>query len=270
MREYYGLFKDLKNFYMDSIEDIGIYENEFARVYSLIVGGNYEGEIDFYVQSALQSGKDVLEIACGDGKRVMIPMAKLGFNVDGVEISKDMIEVYKEYSKRLPQKLRSNIKIYESDIFTFHTNKKYDLITIPATTICLLSDDEEKTISLFNRLYDMLKDNGRLAFDYRTGQIMEKNASELNHLIFKSNGEKTFVLFQEFNNYIKGRTVVNFYMQKDTESKTKKYLTSSNKKIISEEFIERILNRTKFKRDNHLDISLGTNAEKVRMISLKK
>lgn len=270
MREYYGLFKELKNIYLDSIKDIGIYEGEFARVYSLIVGENYEGEIDFYTQSALQSGKNVLEIACGDGKRVMIPLAKLGFNVDGVEISKDMIEVYGEYSKRLLQKFRSNINVYESDIFEFYTNKKYDLITIPATKICLLSDDEEKIISLFNRLYDMLKAQGRLAFDYRLRQSTEKSESKLNHLIFKNNGEKVFVLFQEFNNYIKGRTVVNFYMQKDIKNKTEKYLTSSNKKIISEEFIEKILANTKFKLDRYLDIGLGTDFKKVRMMSLKK
>ena len=149
MREYYGLFKELKNMYSESIEESDIYNGAFSQMYSLIMGGNFPGEIEFYVDAALNSGKNILEIACGDGKHVMIPLAKLGFNLNG-------------------------------------------------------------------------------------------------------------------------RSVFNFYMEKDAKSRVKRYLASSNKKIISQDFIENnILPNTKFKSDKILDIDLGTDSGKVKMLSLE-
>lgn len=226
-------------------------------------------EFDFYMDSAIDSGKDILEVACGDGKRVMSKLAKLGFKVDGVEISKDMINAYNIYSKSLPDKVKNNIKIYESDIFNFYTDKKYNMITIPATTICLLSDDEDKLIDLFNRFYNMLNPQGKLVFYYRVNIDYQKTETTLNYWIKKSANAKILILFQEFHNYIKGRTIVNFYMEQDTKDGIKRYLTSSNKKIINQNLIDDILSKTNFRVHKILDVDL-LNDEKLKMVSLRK
>lgn len=226
-------------------------------------------EFDFYMDSAIDSGKDILEVACGDGKRVMSKLAKLGFKVDGVEISKDMINAHNIYSKSLPDKVKNNIKIYESDIFNFYTDKKYNMITIPATTICLLSDDEDKLIDLFNRFYNMLNPQGKLVFYYRVNIDYQKTETTLNYWIKKSANAKILILFQEFHNYIKGRTIVNFYMEQDTKDGIKRYLTSSNKKIINQNLIDDILSKTNFRVHKILDVDL-LNDEKLKMVSLRK
>lgn len=269
MREYYGMFKEIKSMYGSDIEDIDIYSGAFSNVYTELVGKMSKDEFDFYVNSVIDFGKDILEVACGDGKRVMSKLAKLGFKVDGVEISKDMINAYNIYSKSLPYKVKNNIKIYESDIFNFYTDKKYDVITIPATTICLLSDDEDKLIDLFNKFYNMLNPQGKLVFDYRLNIDYQKTETPLNYWIKKNASAKILVIFQEFHNYIKGRTIANFYMEQDTKDGTKRYLTLSNKKIINQSLIDDILSKTKFKVHKILDIDL-LNDEKLRMISLRK
>ena len=268
MREYYGMFKEIKSIYGTDIEDVDIYSGAFSEIYTELVGTISREELTFYIDAAIGSGKDILEVACGDGKRAMTKLAKLGFRVDGVEVSKDMIKEYNVYSKSLPDKVKDNITIYESDIFDFYTDKKYDLITIPATTICLLSDDEKRLIDLFNRFCNMLKSNGKLAFDFRLNTILQKMESKINYWVKKSKTEKVFVLFQEFHNYIKERPVVNFYMEQDTNEGMKRYLTSSSKKIISQGLIDNILTNTEFKVDKILD--LGLMDDKVRMIALRK
>ena len=264
MREYYGFFKEIKSMYGYDVEDMDIYSGAFSKIYTELVGKISKEELNFYINAAIGSGKDILEVACGDGKRVMTKLAKLGFRVDGVEVSKDMIKEYNIYSKSLPDKVKNNITIYESDIFKFYTDKKYDLITIPATTICLLSDDEKRLVDLFNRFYNMLNPNGKLAFDFRLNTVTQKIKSEINYWVKKNATEKVFVLFQEFHNYIKDRSIVNFYMEQVTTLGTKKYLTSSSKKIISQNLIDNILANTEFKIDKILDLDLIN--EKVRIL----
>ena len=217
MREYYGLFKELKSMYRDDIYDVDIYSGVFAKIYTELVGNLSNDELNFYLDSALDSGKNIPEVGCGDGKRVMNKLAKLGFYVDGVEMSHDMINEYNTYAKSLPNKIKNNIKIYEADIFNFSTGKKYDMIMIPATTICLLSDDEDKLVKLFHKFYDMLSLNGKLVFDYRLSYGKEKTESKLNYWTRENKDTKTFILFQEFHNYVIGRSIVNFYMEQDTK-----------------------------------------------------
>jgi ubiquinone/menaquinone biosynthesis C-methylase UbiE len=52
-------------------------------------------DIPFYVEYAKKSGGPVLELGCGTG-RALIPIAKAGIEIWGLDISKSMLEIAKK------------------------------------------------------------------------------------------------------------------------------------------------------------------------------
>lgn len=243
MSKYYGIFQEIKDLYKKEIIEYGIYENVFSEIYSDLQ--SVSGELDYYLENAYCVGKDVLEICCGDGLNYMIPMAKKGFHVDGVEISESMIQQFETKCAKLPTKVKNNLHIYKSDIYEFQPEHKYDLIIIPSTTICLLSDNDEAIKKLFIKIYEWLNPGGRFMFDYRVDQIIGNlNNSEIMSLCNQK--EKYFMIMQEFVNYVPGRSVVNMYVQKSDNEGEHKFIASSDKRIISDELINYLTDVTKF------------------------
>lgn len=77
---------------------------------------------------------ETLEVGCGSG-RLLLALLDEGFAVEGVELSKEMLNLLK-------QKASSQGKqptIHHADICDFSTDKRYQAITIPAFTLQLLS-----------------------------------------------------------------------------------------------------------------------------------
>lgn len=248
---FYGVFNDMRSLYQGSMEERGIYEEVFSKVYSNLQ--SVSEEIGYYLENAYCVGRRVLEIACGDGNNYMIPMAKKGFQVDGVEISDSMIERFEEKSAKLSAKVKKNLRIIKGDIFNYEPDVKYDLIMIPSTTICLLADDEERLRTLFDNIHGWLNEGGRFMFDYRTDQILG-NPYESEIVSQCNNKEKYFMMMQEFNNYIPGRAIVNMYVEKKEDSGDYKYLATSNKRIITDRLVNDLVENSRFKVHNIYEI----------------
>ena len=265
MGQFYGIFQDIKELNMGGITELGIYEGIFSNVYANMK--NSAQELDYYIENAFCVGKSILEIACGDGGNYMIPMAKKGFEVDGIEISKSMISRFYEKQNRLSEKVKNRLNIDNADIFEYETEKQYDLITIPSTTICLLADDEVRTKNLFRKIYKWLKPGGRFMFDYRVDQSL---TSEFISPIFSEVDKKMpYVMFmQEFNNIIVGRGIVNMYVETMENGEPKKYIASSNKKIITDSLVKNLLQEIDFQLHNTYMVEMK-NA-KVKLIVLEK
>ena len=51
------------------------------------------GDVQFYVNAAIESGGGALEIGCGTG-RILIPTAKAGVRVTGLDNSKEMLKIF--------------------------------------------------------------------------------------------------------------------------------------------------------------------------------
>lgn len=265
MSQYYGVFRDMKELNIGNITELGIYEGVFSTIYANMQ--SFPQELDYYIENAFCAGNKVLEIACGDGGNYMIPMAKKGFEVDGVEISKSMIERFYDQTLRLPEKVKNRMNIYQADIFEYETDEKYDLITIPSTTICLLADDEEKTKKLFQKIYSWLKPGGRFMLDYRVDQSLE--GEFVSQIYTESNKKYPYVMFmQEFNNLVYGRGIVNMYVETVEDGCAKKYIASSDKRIITDELIESLIEGIGFQLHNSYMTDM-TNA-KVKLLVLVK
>ena len=87
--------------------------DSWADIYDLIYV-DLSDDIEFYVEEALFSNGEILEIGCGTG-RVAIPIAQTGANVTAVDISEAMLKTLS--SKIYPNNI--NLKPIYYGFYTF-------------------------------------------------------------------------------------------------------------------------------------------------------
>ena len=132
-------------------------------------------DIRFYVDLASRSGGPVLELGSGTG-RILIPIAREGIKITGIDLSDQMISMMKEKLKTESDGTISKVEILKSDIRNFDLGKSYPLVIVPFSTfqyllevpdqICCLEScvkhlDEGGTfaLSVFNESISRLSDN---------------------------------------------------------------------------------------------------------------
>ena len=115
--------------------------------------------IEYYLSLAKRTGGPVLDVACGTG-RVMLPLAKAGFEVHGVDLFPSMLDRLREKAAALGLQP----PLFQSDMSSFSTKHQYALIIIPFNSFVhnLTAADQ---ISSLRCCREHLKPGGLLAFD---------------------------------------------------------------------------------------------------------
>lgn len=241
MKYYFEVFKDILQLYEHTIEEVEFYDGHFVEMYDLMDG--VPEEIELYGMEALKGeGREVLELCCGNG-RITTKLAEMGLLVDGYDLSDSMLEKLHNRLRHLPKNIHKRIHCEKGDIFTADFRKEYDLVILPATTICILADDEERLIQLMNKIRACLKPSGRFIFDYRCNFGDTKYKSDMMTITKKEDNNTSLIIMQEFVNYIQGRAIANFYGQDiDNHSHMKQYISYTDKKIIVPEDVVSMLN----------------------------
>jgi SAM-dependent methyltransferase len=120
---------------MKGFDPASSFGDDVAARYDDHLRGDEEAAASFL--SALAQGRPVLEFAIGTG-RIAIPLAEKGVQVDGVELSPQMVE-------RLGAKMGSHpIQVTIGDMSTTTTGKRYGLVYLVFNTIfnLLTADDQ--------------------------------------------------------------------------------------------------------------------------------
>lgn len=132
---------------------------EFADALSYDNQDSSDTGLAFYAGLAAETGAPVLEIACGTG-RILIPIARQGFKVVGVDIVPGMIELARRKSTDLPARW------FVGDARTFDIGEQFRLafLTGNAFQMFLTRADQE---ALFERVHAHLHDDGLFAFETR-------------------------------------------------------------------------------------------------------
>ena len=120
-------------------------------------------DLPFYLDLATQSRGPVLEIACGTG-RVLLPIARKGIEICGVDNSLHMLDVLKENLAREPDEVRQRITLQEGDMRTFRLNQKFPMVMIPFRPMQHMFTVEDQVAALRTAAAH-LTDQGTLAFD---------------------------------------------------------------------------------------------------------
>src|SRR2546425_8282842 len=81
-------------------------------------------DVSFYVEAAKESGGPVLEVGCGTG-RVLIPTARAGIDIVGLDFSTHMLEVCRERLKAEPSAVQSRVQLVPGDMRNFRLPRKF-------------------------------------------------------------------------------------------------------------------------------------------------
>jgi SAM-dependent methyltransferase len=159
---YFGIFSKLRALDMFEAQTDNVYAQGLADFYDHIIGADIVdvGALQRLVGS---ESKRVLELACGSG-RIAFPFAEAGFEVDGLELSRDMLELAERKRGELPAPVASRLRFVVGDMTQFDLGRSYDAIVLGATSISLLLDTAERQ-NMFRCVKRHLQPTGQFVFD---------------------------------------------------------------------------------------------------------
>lgn len=141
------------------------YKGFFAEFYDILQGE--ANEVSAYCDFIDQYKDPVLEIGCGTG-RLLIPLAKKGYDITGIDLSEDMLDICRD--KLNKQKLNDRVKLVKADMRNFKLDQKFNFIFTACNTIFhLLSLDDLK--SFLNSVKYHLTDGGVFVIDISAPNI---------------------------------------------------------------------------------------------------
>lgn len=87
-----------------------------------------------------------LEVGCGSG-RLLLPLLQKGFQVEGLELSRDMLDL----GRKAAADLSLELVLHEADMTTFDSGTRYASLLVPAFTL-QLADDPTAALAHFHKL----------------------------------------------------------------------------------------------------------------------
>ncbi len=115
--------------------------------------------------------KSVLDVACGVGRH-SIPLAKLGYQVTGIDLSPYQIKKAKEDAKK--EKVKTSFVIQDAN--SFYYNKKFDAAICMWTT---LGEEPMQYKKVIRNVFHALKNHGIFIIDNRSWEHIPKEREEI-------------------------------------------------------------------------------------------
>lgn len=134
-----------------------------AEYYDYVTPYASRGDVGFYVEEARASRGPVLEIGCGTG-RVLIPTARAGVGVVGLDASARMLDRCREFLADEPEVVRRRVQLVEGDMRSFALEERFPLVTIPFRPFQHMLSVEDQ-LACLTTIHRHLTDDGRLVFD---------------------------------------------------------------------------------------------------------
>lgn len=103
---------------------------ETAELYDHVQPYAHRKDVAFFAEMARESGGPVLEVGCGTG-RVLIPTARAGIEIWGLDLSPRMLGSCKRKLAQEPEDVQGRVKLAEGDMRSFDLGRTFKLITMP-------------------------------------------------------------------------------------------------------------------------------------------
>jgi SAM-dependent methyltransferase len=134
-----------------------------AELYDHVVPYATRGDVEFFVDEALAANGSVLEVGCGTG-RVLIPTARAGVRITGLDASPAMLEQCQMKMAAEPPGVRERIELIKADMRAFSLGREFALVTMPFRPFqhLLTVDDQLACLTSIRR---HLGRDGRLILD---------------------------------------------------------------------------------------------------------
>jgi SAM-dependent methyltransferase len=135
-----------------------------ADLYDHVVPYRERQDVGFFVAMAQESGGPVLEVGCGTG-RVLIPTARAGVEIAGLDASEAMLTVCRQKLAREPEAVQTKVlQLTHGDMRDFDLGRQFALVTIPFRPFQHLITVEDQLAAL-DSIRRHLSDGGRLVLD---------------------------------------------------------------------------------------------------------
>jgi SAM-dependent methyltransferase len=134
-----------------------------AELYDYVVPYRDRPDVAFFVEAAKESGGPVLEVGCGTG-RVLIPTARAGVEIVGLDLSPHMLEVCRGRLKVEPEEVRSRVRLVQGDMRAFELSRTFRLVTLPFRPFQHLTTVEDQ-LACLGCIRRHLAEGGRLILD---------------------------------------------------------------------------------------------------------
>jgi SAM-dependent methyltransferase len=134
-----------------------------AEFYDYVVPYQTRQDVAFFVEAAQASGGPVLEVGCGTG-RVLIPTARAGLAVYGLDLSPHMLDVCERRLAQESIEVQQRVQLDLADMRDFDLGQTFNLITIPFRPFQHLIEVEDQ-IACLRCIRRHLADDGRFILD---------------------------------------------------------------------------------------------------------
>lgn len=105
-----------------------------ARFYDAI-HADLQADVDFMLGLARQKQVErALVLGCGTG-RILLPLAKMGIDVVGIDNSAEMLAIARKKCQKLPSSVQAHIHLIDGDMTDFKLNQPAELVVIGYNTL---------------------------------------------------------------------------------------------------------------------------------------
>jgi SAM-dependent methyltransferase len=145
-------------------------------------------QVNFIIKTLQLNGNEkILDLACGFGRHSLL-LAKLGYDVTGVDITKDYIAD----AKNEAQKMGLKINFICDDIRNINFSEKFDVVLNLADGAIGYLENDEENLKIFDVISNSLKNGGKHFMDICNADHAEYYFPKKHWEI----GEKTLALAQ--------------------------------------------------------------------------
>ncbi len=91
---------------------------------------SYLEDIPFWTEIATSSGNPILELGCGTG-RVLVPLAKIGYHIFGLDINYQMLSVLRNQAT---SHVGVGFHVFQADTAAFNLAMEFSMVFMPCNT----------------------------------------------------------------------------------------------------------------------------------------
>jgi 2-polyprenyl-3-methyl-5-hydroxy-6-metoxy-1,4-benzoquinol methylase len=164
--------------------------SKYAPFYDLLYEDKDYGAEAYFISDLIKDFKNdkkltLLDAGCGTGIHA-IELSKLGYILEGSDISREMIEIAREKVKKTKFSVRFHNESFQS-LNKIHGS--FDVILCMFSSINYLTRLEDVDI-FFRNVFSLLKKDGIFIFDFWNGEAVEKGFSKVRTKSAENNSMK--------------------------------------------------------------------------------
>lgn len=205
-----------------------------ARYYEqLMEDVDYEFLINL-VKKYTKANDRILDVGCGTGQ-IMRKLSREGLNVDGIDISEDMLVVAQEIAREEGL----NLNFFEQDIRNLSGTYNYNLIYSFLDTINYITEENDVKMT-FENIYNSLDKNGIFIFDvhseYKVNNILNDysyndTSYELTYIWNSFSGNESNSIYHQLTFFIPQE---NYYIRLDEDHYQRTFSKEVYSKLLTE------------------------------------